>query len=93
MEEIGPIAYYSEWVKAWDRDTSREAVQKHYEETGEDVNIQLIEMFEHQTAEEYRIMMGTDIRIKRDPLAMRMREDLIKESMTICSVSYDNLLD
>lgn len=93
MEEIGPIAYYSEWVKAWDRDTSREAVQKHYEETGEDENIQLIEMFEHQTAEEYRIMMGTDIRIKRDPLAMRMREDLIKESMTICSVSYDNLLD
>ncbi|CAL9751361.1 unnamed protein product [Musa acuminata subsp. burmannicoides] len=79
LEEIGPIAYYSEWVKAWDRDISREAVQKHYEETGEDENIQLIEMFEHQTAEEYRIMMGTDIRIKRDPLAMRMREDLIKE--------------
>ncbi|URE07203.1 hypothetical protein MUK42_21490 [Musa troglodytarum] len=79
LEEIGPIAYYSEWVKAWDRDTSREAVQKHYEETGEDENIQLIKMFEHQTAEEYRIMMGTDIRIKRDPLAMQMREDLIKE--------------
>ncbi|RWW17752.1 hypothetical protein GW17_00018300 [Ensete ventricosum] len=83
LEEIGPIAYYSEWVKAWDRDTSREAVQKHYEETGEDENIQLIKMFEHQAAEEYRIMMGTDIRIKRDPLAMRMREDQIKESMTI----------
>lgn len=43
--------------------------------------MQLITMFEHQTAEEYRIMMGTDIRIKRDPLAMQMREDLIKESM------------
>ncbi|ONK65180.1 uncharacterized protein A4U43_C07F34510 [Asparagus officinalis] len=79
LEEIGPMAYYSEWVKAWDRDTSREAVQKHYEETGEDENAQLITMFQHQTAEEYRIMMGTDIRIKRDPLAMRMREDQIKE--------------
>lgn len=79
LEEIGPIAYYSEWVKAWDRDTSREAVQKHYEETGEDENMQLITMFQQQTAEEYRIMMGTDVRIKRDPLAMRMREDQIKE--------------
>lgn len=81
LEEIGPIAYYSEWVKAWNRDTSREAVQKHFEETGEDENTQLITMFQHQTAEEYRIMMGTDIRIPRDPLAMRMREDQIKESM------------
>ncbi|XP_073107772.1 protein PLASTID TRANSCRIPTIONALLY ACTIVE 12, chloroplastic isoform X2 [Elaeis guineensis] len=80
LEEIGPIAYYSEWVKAYrNMDTSREAVQKHYEETGEDENTQLITMFEHQTAEEYRIMMGTDVRIKRDPLAMRMREDQIKE--------------
>nr|CAD1841513.1 unnamed protein product [Ananas comosus var. bracteatus] len=67
------------WVKAWNRDTSREAVQKHFEETGEDENTQLITMFQHQTAEEYRIMMGTDIRIPRDPLAMRMREDQIKE--------------
>eukprot|EP00262_Sarcandra_glabra_P012978 TRINITY_DN3476_c0_g1_i1.p1 TRINITY_DN3476_c0_g1~~TRINITY_DN3476_c0_g1_i1.p1 ORF type:complete len:499 (-),score=111.80 TRINITY_DN3476_c0_g1_i1:495-1991(-) len=78
-EKIGPIAYYSEWVKAWKRDTSREAVQKHYEETGEDENTQLITMFQHQTAREYRIMMGTDVRIRRDPLAMRMREDQIKE--------------
>ncbi|XP_074557719.1 protein PLASTID TRANSCRIPTIONALLY ACTIVE 12, chloroplastic isoform X2 [Curcuma longa] len=79
LEEVGPLAYYSEWVKSWDRDTSQEAIQRHYEETGEDEITQLITMFEHQTAEEYRIMMGTDIRIKRDPLAMRMREDLIKE--------------
>ncbi|PKA57002.1 hypothetical protein AXF42_Ash002306 [Apostasia shenzhenica] len=79
FEEIGPIAYYSEWVKAWTKDTSREAVQKHYEKTGEDENTQLITMFQHQTAEEYRIMMGTDVRIRRDPLAMRMREELIKE--------------
>ncbi|KAG1348223.1 putative protein PLASTID TRANSCRIPTIONALLY ACTIVE 12, chloroplastic [Cocos nucifera] len=80
LEEIGPLAYYSEWVKAYkNRDTSHKAVQKHYEETGEDENTQLITMFEHQTAEEYRIMMGTDVRIKRDPLAMRMREDQIKE--------------
>lgn len=79
LERIGPIAYYSEWVKAWKRDTSREAVQKHFEETGEDENTQLIEMFSHQTDREYRIMMGTDIRIRRDPLAMRMREDQIKQ--------------
>lgn len=81
LERIGPIAYYSEWVKAWKRDTSREAVQKHYEETGEDENTQLIEMFTHQTDREYRIMMGTDIRIRRDPLAIRMREDQIKQSI------------
>ncbi|KAG0497202.1 hypothetical protein HPP92_001893 [Vanilla planifolia] len=62
LEEIGPIAYYSEWVKAWTKDTSREAVQKHFEETGEDENTQLITMFQHQTAEEFRIMMGTDVR-------------------------------
>ncbi|KAI4368073.1 hypothetical protein MLD38_016676 [Melastoma candidum] len=79
LEGIGPMAYYSEWVKAWKRDTSREAVQKHFEETGEDENTQLIEMFCHQTDREYRIMMGTDIRIRRDPLAMRMREDQIKQ--------------
>lgn len=79
LQRIGPIAYYSEWVKAWKRDTSREAVQKHFEETGEDENTQLIEMFTHQTDREYRIMMGTDLRIPRDPLAMRMREDQIKE--------------
>ncbi|KAK7245623.1 hypothetical protein RIF29_40471 [Crotalaria pallida] len=78
-ERIGPIAYYSEWVKAWKRDTSREAIQKHFEETGEDENAQLIEMFSHQTDREYRIMIGTDNRIRRDPLAMRMREDLIKQ--------------
>ncbi|XP_012072179.1 protein PLASTID TRANSCRIPTIONALLY ACTIVE 12, chloroplastic isoform X2 [Jatropha curcas] len=79
LEKIGPMAYYSEWVKAWKGDTSQEAIQKHFEETGEDENTQLIEMFCHQTDREYRIMMGTDIRIKRDPLAMRMREDLIKQ--------------
>lgn len=90
LERIGPIAYYSEWVKAWKRDTSREAVQKHFEETGEDENAQLIEMFQHQTDREYRIMMGTDVRIPRDPLAMRMREDQIKQSTypTAISLSY-----
>ncbi|PQM42886.1 protein PLASTID TRANSCRIPTIONALLY ACTIVE 12 isoform X1 [Prunus yedoensis var. nudiflora] len=36
-------------------------------------------MFSQQTDREYRIMMGTDIRIRRDPLAMRMREDQIKQ--------------
>ncbi|XP_024981756.1 protein PLASTID TRANSCRIPTIONALLY ACTIVE 12, chloroplastic [Cynara cardunculus var. scolymus] len=79
LERDGPIAYYSEWVEAWKRDTSREAVQKHFEETGEDEVTQLIEMFTYQTDREYRIMMGTDNRISRDPLAMRMREDQIKQ--------------
>ncbi|KAJ9685065.1 hypothetical protein PVL29_017194 [Vitis rotundifolia] len=79
LEKIGPIAYYSEWVEAWKRDTSREAVQKHFEETGENENTQLIEIFQHQTDREYRIMMGTDIHIQRDPLAMRIREDQIKQ--------------
>ncbi|GJM93008.1 hypothetical protein PR202_ga09519 [Eleusine coracana subsp. coracana] len=80
LEEIGPIAYYSEWVEAYkNKDTSREAIQKHFEETGEDENTQLITMFQQQTAGEYRIMMGTDVRIQRDPLAMRMREDQIKQ--------------
>ncbi|WVZ68691.1 hypothetical protein U9M48_017600 [Paspalum notatum var. saurae] len=54
LEEIGPIAYYSEWVEAYkNKDTSREAIQKHFEETGEDENAQLIKMFQHQTAGEY----------------------------------------
>ncbi|XVE88443.1 hypothetical protein DITRI_Ditri19aG0070300 [Diplodiscus trichospermus] len=61
------------------RDSQCEAIQKHFEETGEDENTQLIEMFCHQTDREYRIMMGTDVRIQRDPLAMRMREDQIKQ--------------
>lgn len=81
LERVGPIAYYSEWVNAWKRDTSREAVQKHFEETGEDENTQLMEMFTYQTDREYRIMIGTDNRIRRDPLAMRMREDQIKQSI------------
>lgn len=81
LERLGSIAYYSEWVKAWERDTSREAVQKHFEGSGEDEITQLIDMFCHQTDREYRIMMGTDVRVQRDPLAMRMREDQIKQSI------------
>ncbi|XP_023003460.1 protein PLASTID TRANSCRIPTIONALLY ACTIVE 12, chloroplastic [Cucurbita maxima] len=79
LERIGPIAFYSEWVKDWKRDTSKDAIEKHFEETGEDQNTQMIEMFQNQTEREFRIMMGTDIRIRRDPLAMRMREDQIKQ--------------
>ncbi|XP_022146689.1 protein PLASTID TRANSCRIPTIONALLY ACTIVE 12 isoform X2 [Momordica charantia] len=79
LERIGPVAYYSEWVKDWKRDTSRDAIKKHFEETGEDENAQMIEMFQNQTEREFRIMMGTDIRIRRDPLAMRMKEDQIKQ--------------
>ncbi|GJR83202.1 protein plastid transcriptionally active 12, chloroplastic [Tanacetum coccineum] len=79
----GPVAYYSERVKAWKKDISHEAIQKHYEETGEDENTQLIEMFSCQTAREYRVMMGTDHRISRDPLAMRMKEEQIKQSLAV----------
>ncbi|KAH9289052.1 hypothetical protein KI387_033169 [Taxus chinensis] len=74
-KELSPMAYYQEWVKAWKKDTSKEAVQKHFEETGEDVHTQLTNMFQHQTDREYRIMMGTDLRILRDPLLMRMRPE------------------
>ena len=68
-------------MKGWKKDASREAIEKHFEETGEDEITQLIDMFSHQTDREYRIMMGTDIRIKRDPLAMRLSEDQIKQSI------------
>ena len=68
-------------MKGWKKGTSREAIEKHFEETGEDEITQLIDMFSHQTDREYRIMMGTDIRIKRDPLAMRLSEDQIKQSI------------
>lgn len=93
LKEVGPIAYYSEWVKEWKRDTSREAVQKHFEETGEDENAQLIEMFTHQTDREYRIMIGTDTRIQRDPLAMRMREDQIKQSIYFKRINLLNFFE
>jgi len=32
-------------------------------------------------------MMGTDVRIQRDPLAMRMREDQIKQSISLLKSS------
>ncbi|CAI0544861.1 unnamed protein product [Linum tenue] len=53
--------------------------REHFQETGQDETMQLMEMFSYQTDREYRIMMGTDIRIKRDPLAMRLKEDQIKQ--------------
>ncbi|KAG5115953.1 hypothetical protein JHK84_042066 [Glycine max] len=61
LERDGPIAYYSEWVNAWKRDTSGKAILKHFEETGEDETTQLIEMFCHGTDREYRILIGTDV--------------------------------
>ena len=79
------MAYYSEWVKAWKKDCSKEAVQKRYEETGQTESAQLIEMFSHQTFAEYRIMMGTDPRIERDPLAIRMSLEEKKASGCIFS--------
>ncbi|KAL3685314.1 hypothetical protein R1sor_003336 [Riccia sorocarpa] len=78
-QEIGAMAYFKEWVKHYDEDVSKEAVQRRYEETGEEEGLQLLDMFANQTSEEYRIMQGTDIRIKRDPLTMRMREEQIKQ--------------
>lgn len=72
------MVFYFEWVKVWKRDMLREVVQKYFEEMGEDENMQLIEMFFYQMDREYRIMMGIDIRIKRDFLVMRMKEDQIK---------------
>ena len=90
LSKDGPIAYYSEWVKAWKMDTSKEAIQKHFEETGEDEVTQLIDMFCHQTDREYRIMMGTDVRIRRDPLAMRMREDQIKQSIHLKANNFEH---
>ncbi|KAL4371304.1 hypothetical protein AHAS_Ahas06G0152400 [Arachis hypogaea] len=88
LEEIGPMAYYSEWVKAWKGDTSREAIQKHFEEIGEDETAQLIEMFIHQTDREYRKMMGTDVRIKRDPLAMQGGTNKVKYVLLTTKVCY-----
>jgi hypothetical protein len=73
------LAYYKEWVKAWPHDTSKEAVQQHYELTGEDESEQLLNMMRYQTHGEYKHMMGTDIRIRRDPLTMRMTEEEIKQ--------------
>ncbi|CAM6017773.1 unnamed protein product [Sphagnum balticum] len=78
-KEIGALAYYKEWVKAWPHDTSKEAVQQHYELTGEDESEQLLNMMRYQTHGEYKHMMGTDIRIRRDPLTMRMTEEEIKQ--------------
>ncbi|OAE27445.1 hypothetical protein AXG93_3911s1270 [Marchantia polymorpha subsp. ruderalis] len=78
-KEIGAMAYYKEWVKNYNEETSKEAVQRRFEETGEEEGVQLLDMFQHQTREEYRVMQGTDIRIRRDPLTMRMREDQIKQ--------------
>ncbi|GJT87510.1 protein plastid transcriptionally active 12, chloroplastic [Tanacetum coccineum] len=37
---------------------------------------------------EYRVMMGTDHRISRDPLAMRMKEEPIKQSYMMADLMY-----
>jgi len=78
-KEIGSVAYYQEWVKEWQKDTSLEAVEEHEKKSGEGVVDQMLDMFQYQTQTEYQHMMGTDIRIRRDPLTMRMRDEQIKQ--------------
>lgn len=89
-KELGAMAYYQEWVKAWAKDTSKEAIEAHAEKTGEGVVDQLLDMFQHQTRGEYRIMQGTDIRIRRDPLTMRMREEQMKQGQHSLLYSLSN---
>ncbi len=69
-KEIGSLAHYKEWVNAWPHDTSKEAVQQHYELTGEDEPEQLLNMMHYETHGGYKHMMGSDICIDWVPLTM-----------------------
>ena len=86
-KNVGAMAYYKEWVKAWRHDTSKAAVKAKAKKTGEGVVDQLLDMFQHQSLMEYRRMQGTDIRIARDPLTMRMSEEEIKQGMSLNNFS------
>ncbi|KAL0305461.1 UNVERIFIED_CONTAM: protein PLASTID TRANSCRIPTIONALLY ACTIVE 12, chloroplastic [Sesamum radiatum] len=80
MAETGQVKLYGDHPTLTECSLYRARRHIYKEERDwEDENTQLIEMFMHQTDKEYRIMVGTDIRIRRDPLAMRMREDQIKQ--------------
>ncbi|KAK6932126.1 LOW QUALITY PROTEIN: hypothetical protein RJ641_001750 [Dillenia turbinata] len=84
LEKEGPMAYCSEW-HGRERHL-REAIQKYFEETGENENSQLIEILEISHYD------GTDVRIRRDPLAMSMPEDQIKQIWRLeISLSYCEL--
>ncbi|XP_024387345.1 protein PLASTID TRANSCRIPTIONALLY ACTIVE 12, chloroplastic [Physcomitrium patens] len=78
-EEVGAVAYYHEWVEKWKKDTSNVAVEDTSKVTGEGVVDQLLDMLQHQSQREYRRMQGTDFRIARDPLTLRMPEEEIKQ--------------
>ncbi|KAG0590719.1 hypothetical protein KC19_1G122200 [Ceratodon purpureus] len=78
-KKVGAVAYYKEWVKAWRQDTSKEAVEEKKKNSSEGVVDQLLDMLQHQSLKEYRKMQGTDIRIARDPLTMRMPEEEMKQ--------------
>lgn len=73
------MAYYKEWVKEWRDDTSQAAVKEKAKRTGKGVVDQLLDMMQQQSLKEYRKMQGTDIRIRRDPLTMRMSEEEVKQ--------------
>lgn len=82
-EEVGAVAYYHEWVEKWKKDTSNVAVEDTSKVTGEGVVDQLLDMLQHQSQREYRRMQGTDFRIARDPLTLRMPEEEIKQGTSL----------
>lgn len=82
-KKVGAMAYYKEWVNKWREDTSQAAVKEKATRTGKGVVDQLLDMMEKQSLKEYRKMQGTDIRIRRDPLIMRMPEEEIKQGMSL----------
>jgi len=81
-KKVGSMDYYKEWVKAWREDTSKAAVQEKAKRTGKGVVDQLLDMMQQQSLREYRKMQGTDVRIRRAPLTMRMTEEEIKQGMS-----------
>lgn len=82
-KKAGSVGYYKEWVKAWRSDTSKAAVEAKAKKTGEGVVDQLLDMLQHQSLKEYRQMQGTDVRIARDPLTMRMPEEEVKQGVSL----------
>ncbi|CAI5500604.1 unnamed protein product [Closterium sp. Naga37s-1] len=71
-ERLGDLAYYQEWVAAWPHDTSLKAVRRMARETGRPMEHQLLDMLAMQTQREYNAMSGRDVRLQKDPLAIRM---------------------
>lgn len=80
---MGSMAYYKEWVKEWRPDTSKAAVKEQEKKTGQGLVDQMMDMLQLQSRGEYRQMQGTDIRIRRDPLTMRLSEEEVKAGMLL----------